>query len=43
MNSEVDYTVAVTVFWAVEIVYHDSFACSRKDNSKTLEDLKETC
>lgn len=43
MSSEVEYTVAVTAFWAIEAVYQDSFAYCLEEDSKTPEELKETC
>ncbi|KAL3505641.1 hypothetical protein ACH5RR_031023 [Cinchona calisaya] len=43
MSSDVEYTVAITAFWAIESVYQDSFAHCLEDDSKTPEELKETC
>ncbi|KAK6775278.1 hypothetical protein RDI58_026279 [Solanum bulbocastanum] len=43
MSPEVDYTVAVTAFWAIEAVYQESYAHCLSDGSKTPEELKETC
>lgn len=43
MSSEVEYTVAITAFWAIETVYQDSFAHCLEDGSNTPEELKETC
>lgn len=43
MTSEIEYTVAITAFWAIETVYQESFAHCLEDGSKTPEELKETC
>lgn len=43
ISPEVEYTVAVTAFWAIEAVYQESFAHCLQEGSKTREDLKETC
>lgn len=43
MSSEVEYTVVITAFWAIETVYQESFALCLEDGSKTREALKETC
>lgn len=43
MSSEVEYTVAITAFWAIETVYQDSFAHCLEDGSNTSEELRETC
>lgn len=43
MSPEVEYTVAVTAFWAIEAVYQESYAYCLSDGSKTPEELKETC
>lgn len=40
---EVDYTEAITAFWAIEAVYHDSFAYCLENDSKTPQELKEAC
>ncbi|KAM7460886.1 hypothetical protein LguiA_029007 [Lonicera macranthoides] len=42
-SPEVEYTVGITAFWAIEVVYQESFAHCLKDGSKTPEELKETC
>ncbi|PSR92512.1 Bifunctional TENA-E protein [Actinidia chinensis var. chinensis] len=42
-STEVEYTVAVTAFWAIEAVYQDSFAHCLEEDSKTPAELKETC
>lgn len=43
MSSDVGYTVALTAFWAIEVVYQESFACCVEEGSKTPVELKETC
>ncbi|XP_027115909.1 probable bifunctional TENA-E protein [Coffea arabica] len=43
MSSEVEYTVAITAFWAIETVYQDSFAHCLEDGSNTPEELRDTC
>lgn len=43
MSSDIEYTVAITAFWASETVYQDSFAHCLEDNSNTPEELRETC
>uniref|UniRef100_A0A7N0UGZ1 aminopyrimidine aminohydrolase n=1 Tax=Kalanchoe fedtschenkoi TaxID=63787 RepID=A0A7N0UGZ1_KALFE len=43
MSQEVEYTVAITAFWAIETVYQDSFAYCLEVESKTPHELKETC
>lgn len=43
MSPEVEYTVAITAFWAIEAVYQESFALCLQDGSKTPPELKETC
>lgn len=43
ISPEVEYTVAITAFWAIEAVYQESFAHCLQEGSKTREDLKETC
>lgn len=43
MSPEVDYTVAIAAFWAIEIVYQESFAHCLEQGSKTPQELKETC
>ncbi|KAK2412133.1 hypothetical protein P8452_72583 [Trifolium repens] len=42
-SPEVDYTVALTAFWAIEVVYQESFAYCIEEGSKTPPELKETC
>ncbi|KAG6392975.1 hypothetical protein SASPL_147205 [Salvia splendens] len=43
MSAQVDYTQAVTAFWAIEAVYQESFAHCLEDGCKTRDELKETC
>ncbi|KAL2338960.1 hypothetical protein Fmac_013406 [Flemingia macrophylla] len=43
ISPEVKYTVAITAFWAIEAVYHESFALCIEEGSKTPPELKETC
>ncbi|KAK7363490.1 hypothetical protein VNO77_05634 [Canavalia gladiata] len=43
MSPEVEYTVAITAFWAIEAVYQESFAHCIEEGSKTPAELKETC
>ncbi|PIN23234.1 hypothetical protein CDL12_04000 [Handroanthus impetiginosus] len=43
ISPDVDYTQAITAFWAIEAVYQDSFAHCLEDGSKTPGELKETC
>lgn len=42
-SPDVEYTVAITAFWAVEAVYQESFAHCIGEGSKTPQELKETC
>ncbi|KAL2464223.1 Bifunctional TENA-E protein [Forsythia ovata] len=43
MSPDIEYTVAITAFWAIEAVYQESFAHCLEDGSRTPEELKETC
>ncbi|CAM8995792.1 unnamed protein product [Rhodiola kirilowii] len=43
MNQEIEYTVAISAFWAIETVYQESFAHCLEADSKTPSELKETC
>lgn len=43
MRSEIEYTVAITAFWAIETVYQESFAHCLEDGSMIPEEFKETC
>lgn len=43
MGMEVEYTVAITALWAIEVVYQQSFAQCLEGGSKTPAELKETC
>ncbi|KAE8667953.1 Bifunctional TENA-E protein [Hibiscus syriacus] len=42
-SPEVEYTVAIVAFWAIETVYQESFAHCLEEDSKTAPELKETC
>lgn len=43
MRPEMEYTVAITALWAIEAVYHESFAYCMEDGSKTPLELREAC
>lgn len=43
LRSEIEYTVAITAFWAIETVYQESFAHCLQVGSEIPEELKETC
>lgn len=43
MGMEVEYTVAITALWAIEVVYQQSFAHCLEGSSRTPVELKETC
>lgn len=43
MSEDVEYSVAITAFWAIEAVYQESFAHCIEEGSKTPPQLKETC
>lgn len=43
MSPEVEYTVAITAFWAIEAVYQESFAHCLEDGTKPPPELQETC
>lgn len=43
MRAEIDYTVSITAFWAIEAVYQESFSLCLEDGSKTPEELLGTC
>ncbi|KOM33437.1 hypothetical protein LR48_Vigan01g299300 [Vigna angularis] len=43
MSPDVEYTVAITAFWVIEVVYQESFAYCIGEGSKTPQELKETC
>lgn len=43
MSPDVEYTVAITAFWAIEAVYQESFAHCLGEGSNTPPELKETC
>nr|GEV98024.1 probable bifunctional TENA-E protein [Tanacetum cinerariifolium] len=42
-SSEVEYPVAISVFWAIEAVYQESFAHCLEDGNKIPQELQETC
>ncbi|KAE8717679.1 putative bifunctional TENA-E protein [Hibiscus syriacus] len=42
-SPDVEYTVAIVAFWAIETVYQESFAHCLEDDSKTPPELEETC
>ncbi|OAY69757.1 Bifunctional TENA2 protein [Ananas comosus] len=42
-SAEIDYTVAITTFWAIETVYQDSFSFCIQSGSKTPKELLGTC
>lgn len=43
MGPDVEYTVAVTALWAIELVYQQSFAYCLEEGSRTPPELAETC
>lgn len=43
MQPDVNYTVAITAFWAIEAVYQQSFAYCLEDDAKTPSELREAC
>nr|XP_010910448.1 bifunctional TENA2 protein [Elaeis guineensis] len=43
MLPEIDYAVVITVFWAIETVYQDSFSLCLESGSNTPAELMETC
>ncbi|KAL0538035.1 hypothetical protein IC582_027029 [Cucumis melo] len=43
MRPEVEYTVAITALWAIEAVYHESFAYCLEEGTKTPLELREAC
>ncbi|KAF6164034.1 hypothetical protein GIB67_028738 [Kingdonia uniflora] len=42
-SSEVDYTVAMTAFWAIEAVYQESFSYCLQEGAKPPAELMDTC
>ncbi|KAL5700895.1 hypothetical protein ACHQM5_026294 [Ranunculus cassubicifolius] len=42
-SAEVNYTVAITAFWAIEAVYQESFSLCLESGSNTPVELMETC
>lgn len=43
MGPNVEYTVAITALWAIELVYQQSFAHCLEEGSRTPLELAETC
>ncbi|KAJ7955220.1 Seed maturation protein PM36 [Quillaja saponaria] len=43
MSPDVEYTVVITAFWAIEAVYQESFAHCLEEDSKIPPELLETC
>ncbi|XXG80481.1 hypothetical protein AAC387_Pa09g1334 [Persea americana] len=43
MGSNIEYSVAITAFWAIEAVYQESFSLCLEDDSRTPEELMGTC
>lgn len=43
MSPNIDYTIAVSAFWAIEAVYQESFAHCLEEGTKTPPELQETC
>ncbi|GLU08500.1 hypothetical protein SLE2022_254080 [Rubroshorea leprosula] len=43
MTPDVEYTIAISAFWAIEAVYQESFAHCLEDGTKTPPELQETC
>lgn len=42
-ESRMDCTVALAAFWAIEVVYNDSFAACLEPGAKTPPDLQNAC
>ncbi|XP_076903374.1 putative bifunctional TENA-E protein [Bidens hawaiensis] len=42
-SSEIEYAVAITAFWAIEVVYQESFAHCLEEGNKIPQELQETC
>ncbi|CAI9289290.1 unnamed protein product [Lactuca saligna] len=42
-SSEVEYPVAISVFWAIEVVYQESFAHCLEEGNMIPEELQGTC
>ncbi|XP_004295090.1 PREDICTED: seed maturation protein PM36 [Fragaria vesca subsp. vesca] len=42
-SPEVEYTVAMTAYWAIEAVYQESFAHCLEEGFKTRPELQEVC
>ncbi|EXB71074.1 hypothetical protein L484_004209 [Morus notabilis] len=43
MGPEVEYTVALTAYWAIEAVYQESFALCLEEGTRTPPELEDTC
>ncbi|XP_052191013.1 probable bifunctional TENA-E protein isoform X2 [Diospyros lotus] len=43
MSSDVEYTVAITAYWAIEAVYQASYSHCLEEDSNTPAELKEAC
>lgn len=43
MQPDIDYTVAITAFWAIEAVYQLSFAHCLESDAKTPSELRQAC
>ncbi|XP_071698659.1 probable bifunctional TENA-E protein [Rutidosis leptorrhynchoides] len=43
MSPEIEYAVAISVFWAIEAVYQESFAHCLEEGGKIPQELQETC
>ncbi|KZV26989.1 hypothetical protein F511_17355 [Dorcoceras hygrometricum] len=43
MSSDISYTQSITILWAIEVIYQESFAHCLEDGSKIPDELKETC
>nr|XP_043612712.1 probable bifunctional TENA-E protein [Erigeron canadensis] len=43
MSPDIAYPVAITAFWAMEVVYQESFAHCLEDGSKIPQELQGTC
>ncbi|GAV70866.1 TENA_THI-4 domain-containing protein [Cephalotus follicularis] len=43
MLPEVEFTISITAYWAIEVVYQDAFTHCLEDDAKTPPELQETC
>ena len=43
MQPDIDYTVAITAFWAIEAVYQLSFAHCLEADAKTASEFRQAC